>query len=69
MRFRSPSPTSPHFKFWEQIRKGGRVWRNDRLNGVQEWIDLDRLGGDANEIQGFGYMDLSIPQSALSETR
>jgi hypothetical protein len=59
--FREPSQESPHRKFWEHIKRGGRVWRNDSLNGIQEWIDLDCLGGNADEIQRFGYNDLSIP--------
>lgn len=56
-----PSKGNPHRKFWEHIRQGGRVWRDDPLNGVQEWIDLESLGGNANAIQQYGYTNLSIP--------
>lgn len=61
MAFREPSNESPHRKFWEHIKAGGRVWRDDPLNKVQEWLDLERLGGDANEVQRYGYNNLSIP--------
>jgi len=63
MSFREPSQESPHRPFWEHIKAGGRVWRDDRLNGKQEWLDLNSLGGDANKIQRYGYRDLSIPNS------
>lgn len=58
-----PSKTNAHYPFWQHIKAGGRVWRDDALNSVQEWIDLERLGGDANEIQRFGFNDLSIKDS------
>lgn len=61
MAFCEPSKDSPHRQFWEHIKGGGRVWRDDPLNNVQEWLDLERLGGDANEIQRYGYKNLSIP--------
>lgn len=60
MGFREPSKESVHRKFWEHIKAGGRVWRDDPLNNVQEWLDLERLGGDANEIQRYGYNNLTI---------
>lgn len=60
-RMREPGPKDPHRPFWEHVRRGGRVWRDDRHNNEQGWIDLASLGGDANAIQRFGYADLSIP--------
>ncbi|CAE6795061.1 hypothetical protein R70006_05033 [Paraburkholderia domus] len=59
-RFRDPSRSSPHYEFWTHIKAGGRVWRDDTSNDVQEWLDLKRLGGDPNEIQRYGYANLSI---------
>ena len=61
MAFREPGKESPHRKFWEEIKAGGRVWRDDPVNKAQEWLDIERLGGDANEIQRYGYANLSIP--------
>lgn len=66
MGFREPNAGSAHRKFWEHIKAGGRVWRNDPQNQIQEWIDLERLGGDPNEIQRFGYNNLSIPEEELA---
>jgi hypothetical protein len=58
--FRAPEPDDAHYKYWVQIKAGGRVWCNDRLNNKQRWLDLEYLGGDANKIQRYGYNDLSI---------
>lgn len=60
-RFREPGAENPHRKFWEHIKAGGRIWRNDPLNNVQEWLDLKQLVGDANEIQRYGFVTLHIP--------
>lgn len=63
MPFREPASDGigrEHRKFWECIKAGGKVWRDDRLNGVQEWLDLARLGGDANEVQRYGFNDLHL---------
>lgn len=51
---------SPHYLFWVHIKNGERVWRDDKLNHVQEWLDLTSLNGDANSIKKYGYQDLSI---------
>ena len=61
--FREPSKEDPHRKFWEHIVAGGKVWRDDPRNNEREWLDLDRLGGDPNEIRRYGYNNLSIPLS------
>ena len=67
-RFRVPSIDSPHRKFWEHLKAGGRVWRDDRINGVKEWLDLERLGGDANEINRYGHKDLSLTGPEIDVT-
>lgn len=59
-KFNTPSPVNPHYEFWEHIKAGGRVWRSDPANDVQEWIDLNTLDGDANAIQRYGYKNLSL---------
>lgn len=60
-KWREPSKESEHRKFWEHIKAGGRVWRDDPLNNVQEWLDLQSLDGDVNAIVKYGYKNLSIP--------
>ena len=57
---RKPSKESPHRKFYDHIMSGGKVWRDDKLNGRQEWLDIEALGGDASKIAHYGYNDLSI---------
>lgn len=64
-KFGEPGANSSHRKFWEHIKAGGRVWRDDPLNKVQEWLDLDRLGGDPDEIQRYGYTNLHIRDNQL----
>lgn len=59
-RFSPPRPSSEHFPFYEAVRRGDRVWRDDPLNNVQEWLDLERLRGDATEICRYGCKDLSL---------
>lgn len=67
MAFREPSKESPHRKFWEHIKAGGKVLRDDPHNKVTEYMDLERLGGDANEIQRYGYNNLTIqPEPSAS---
>ncbi|OIQ72189.1 hypothetical protein GALL_461850 [mine drainage metagenome] len=56
-----PGLNDPHHTFYQCIASGGRVWRNDPLNGIQEWIDLERLEGDPTKIMLYGHKDLSIP--------
>lgn len=48
-----------HQKFIDHIISGGKVYRNDPLNDVKEWLDLSKLDNDANNITQFGYMDLT----------
>jgi len=60
MRNFSHSSLNPHKKFYDHILNGGKVWRDDKLNNVQEWIDINTLGGDATKIRKYGYNDLSI---------
>lgn len=57
---REPDKNSPHRPFWEHLKAGGRVWRNDAMNGKREWLDLAALGGDPNNIKLYGYLDLSL---------
>ncbi len=59
-RFQEPQPGSPHRPFWEHIKEGKNIWRDDKLNGIQEWLSLKDLNDDPNEIVRFGYKDLSI---------
>ena len=61
---RIPSTDSIHFKFYIHIVNGGRVWRDDKLNKIQEWMDLESLGGDASKITLYGYQDLTIPDQS-----
>ena len=58
--YKEPSKEHPHRKFWEHIKAGGRILRVDPLNGAREWLDLQRIGGDANTIVRYGYNDLTI---------
>lgn len=60
-RLLPPSADDPHHPFYQRIIAGGRVWRNDPINGVQEWLDLHRLDDDPTKIMLYGYKDLSIP--------
>lgn len=60
--WREPKQGDPHRKFWEHIQAGGRVWRDDPMNHVREWLDLKRLGGNANNIVQYGYSNLTIVQ-------
>ena len=57
---REPSKESPHRRFYDHLIAGGKVWRDDKLNGKQEWLDIEALGGDASKITSYGYNDLSI---------
>lgn len=60
---RGPQKGSPHRKYYDHLVAGGKVWRDDKLNGKQEWLDLEALNGDASNILKYGYHDLSIPVS------
>ena len=54
-----PSLTSPHRNFYEHLKNGGKIFRDDKLNGIQEVIGLYNLDGIAANIQYFGYLDLT----------
>lgn len=60
---RPPEPTSEHHPFFLELQRGGRVWRNDKLNDVREWLTLDHPGiqGNPANVCYFGYRDLSSP--------
>lgn len=60
VRWPEVSPASAHWEFYEHIKNGGVVHRSDPLNAVEEDLTLEKLGGDANSIQQYGYLDLSI---------
>ena len=49
-QFLPPSPADPHHLFWAHLRNGGRVWRNDPLNNIAEWIDLATLQGASKNL-------------------
>lgn len=66
-KFRQPGLDSPHRKYWEHIEKGGYVFRNDPLNKVREWINVEALGGDANAISRYGFTDLVLPPPDASD--
>lgn len=66
--FRAPSPADPHHVFWGHLKAGGRVWRNDRLANIAEWLDLAKLGGDPNKIVTYGYKDLSLQGPPIDTT-
>ena len=67
--FRAPSPQAPHYVFWQHLKAGGRVWRNDPLNNVAEWIDLAKLEGDPNKTVIYGYKNLSLQGPTIDTTR
>lgn len=66
-KFRVPSEDSPHRKFWEHLKKGGHVFRNDPRNQVRAWLHVDALNGDINNINRYGYLDLTIPPADASD--
>lgn len=51
-----------HKPFYEHLKIGGKVWRNDPLNKVKEVLHLKspELKDDLGEIYRFGYEDLTI---------
>lgn len=51
--------TSPHYQFYKHLKNGGKIWRRDELNGVNEVLTEKSIGG-ADRIRLFGYLDLSI---------
>lgn len=59
-KLRDPNPLDPHYQYFKHIAAGGVVHRNDPLNKVKEDLTLDRLGGEAANIQQYGYQDLTI---------
>jgi hypothetical protein len=54
--------TNHHYPFYQELLKGGKVWRDDKLNGIKEWLTLDHPGiqDNAANISYFGYKDLSL---------
>lgn len=67
MSFRAPQQYSPHRPFYDHLLKGGIVFRDDKTNGKQEWIDIRTLGGDAAEIQRYGYLNLQMVKYVVVE--
>jgi hypothetical protein len=62
--------TKEHQQFYNHLKNGGKVWRNDPLNDIQEVIAADSptLKGDLSEITRFGYtnlMNISADQEYL----
>jgi len=57
-----PDKESSHFRFYEHLLNGGTLYRDDKLNGKQEFITANSLGGDLGRIQFYGFQDLSIVQ-------
>jgi hypothetical protein len=57
----------PHKKFFDHLLSGGTIYREDKLNNVQEFLTIADLEGDATKILGYGYSDLHIvPVASLS---
>ena len=59
---RLAEPEHTHRVFWEHLRAGGVVWRNDPLNGVQELLTKEKVieeKGCVCKIGHYGYNDLS----------
>ena len=54
-----------HYQYYLHIKSGGRVWRKDKLNHKEEWIDLrhPKIDQDPANIEIFGYRDLTIVPS------
>lgn len=62
-----PTSESAHYPFWIHIKNGGRVWRDDKLNHVREWLDLQKLDNDPDKITLYGSNDLCIDPIAAFE--
>ena len=61
-----------HYQYYLHIKCGGRVWRDDKLNNTNEWLDLDHpsINDDAANIKMFGHRDLLIvPWRSLDITK
>jgi len=56
-----------HYPFYKELQNGGKVWRDDPRNGIQEWLTLDHpdIHGNAANITRFGFQNLSLPNCTL----
>jgi len=48
-----------HRPFYDHLKAGGRVWRDDSHNDVREVLTAEKIGG-AERIEFYGYLDLTI---------
>lgn len=53
---------SPHYPFYCALRDGKRVFREDKVNDITEWLTLEHPGiqGNPGNIAYYGYKDLSF---------
>lgn len=63
------SPKDSHYPFYCALKAGEKVWRNDPLNNIREWLTLDHpsIQGDPANITNFGYNDLSLEHDPLMD--
>ena len=59
---------NPHKKFFNHLIAGGKIFRDDKLNRIQEVIDINTLKGNAMNIIYYGYKDLTILCEVEDET-
>lgn len=66
---RKPEPGDQHYPFYRALLEGKRVWRDDKLNKVQEWLTLShpQIDGKAENILFFGCNDLKVEDDCLPE--
>lgn len=48
-----------HYAFWKHLKEGGKLWRDDPLNGVKEVI-RPSMFKNCIEITRYGYLNLTI---------
>jgi hypothetical protein len=51
---------SMHQPFYEHLTNGGKVWRRDPLNRINEVLSAKSFMGECNKITKFGYKDLMV---------
>lgn len=58
---RPPEPGDQHYPFYRALLTGKRVWRDDKLNKVQEWLTLSHP-----EINGMSMEDVELVINVLT---
>ncbi len=57
---RAPQPGEAHHLFYAHLLEGGKVYRDDPLNGVKEVLSLESLEGNAAKVIYYGYRNLEL---------